>query len=63
MPFNFYIGGNYMYLAQPPQVENPLVIGPWPYYIIGFEVFVVLLLVLLYSLSKISLKKRVQQAV
>ena len=63
MPFNFYIGGNYMYLAEPPQVKNPLVIGPWPYYIIGFEVFVVLLLVLLYGLTKISFKKRVQQAV
>ena len=63
MPFNFYIGGNYMYLAHPPQVENPLVIGPWPYYIIGFEVFVVVLLVLLYSLSKITLKKGAQQAI
>ena len=63
MPFNFYIGGNYMYLAQPPQVDNPLVIGEWPYYVIWFEVFVVLLLIVLYNLSKISFKKRVEQAV
>ena len=63
MPFNFYIGGNYMYLAEPPQVNNPLVIGEWPYYIFWFEVFVVLLLVLLYNLSKISFKKNVSPTV
>ena len=57
MPFNFIVGGNYMYLAEPPQVNNPLVIGEWPYYVIWFEVFVILLLVLLYYLSKISFRK------
>ena len=57
MPFNFIVGGNYMYLAEPPQVNNPLIIGEWPYYVIWFEVFVILLLVLLYSLSKISFRK------
>ena len=57
MPFNFIVGGNYMYLAEPPQVNNPLIIGEWPYYVIWFEVFVILLLVLLYYLSKISFKK------
>jgi hypothetical integral membrane protein (TIGR02206 family) len=57
MPFNFYIGGNYMYLAEPPQVKNPLVIGQWPYYVLWFEVFIVLFLVLLYYLSKIRLNQ------
>ena len=57
MPFNFIVGGNYMYLAEPPQVNNPLIIGEWPYYVIWFEMFVILLLVLLYYLSKISFRK------
>ena len=57
MPFNFIVGGNYMYLAEPPQVNNPLIIGEWPYYVIWFEVFVILLLVILYYLSKISFRK------
>ena len=57
MPFKFIVGGNYMYLAEPPQVNNPLIIGEWPYYVIWFEVFVILLLVLLYYLSKISFRK------
>ena len=57
MPFNFIVGGNYMYLAEPPQVNNPLIIGEWPYYVIWFEVFVILLLVLLYYLSKISFRE------
>lgn len=63
MPLNFAVGGNYMYLAEAPKVDNPLVIGEWPYYILWFEVFMVLLLVLLYALSKISLFKSKQVAV
>ena len=63
MPLNFAVGGNYMYLAEAPKVDNPLVLGEWPYYILWFEVFMVLLLVLLYALSKISLFKSKQVAV
>lgn len=63
MPLNFAVGGNYMYLAEAPKVDNPLVIGEWPYYILWFEVFMVLLLVLLYALSKISIFKSKQVAV
>jgi hypothetical integral membrane protein (TIGR02206 family) len=58
MPFNFYFGGNYMYLAEPPQVDNPLVIGEWPYYLFWFEVFMIVLLFLLFYLSKIRLGQR-----
>ncbi|MDA8571950.1 TIGR02206 family membrane protein [Flavobacteriaceae bacterium] len=57
MPFNFYVGGNYMYLAEPPQVENPLVIGQWPYYMLWFEVFMIILLIVLFYLSKIRLRQ------
>ena len=28
---------NYMYLRAKPPVENPFLIGDWPYYILGFE--------------------------
>jgi len=51
MPLNFYLGSNYMYLAEPPQVENPLVIGEWPYYLLWFEVFIVVLMTIFYKLS------------
>ena len=57
MPFNFYVGGNYMYLAEPPQVKNPLVIGEWPYYVLWFEVFMIVLLLLLFYSSKIRLRQ------
>ena len=57
MPFNFYVGGNYMYLAEPPQVENPLVIGEWPYYVLWFEVFMIVLLLVLFYSSKIRLRQ------
>ena len=63
MPFNFYVGGNYMYLAEPPQVNNPLVIGEWPYYVLWFEVFLVPLLLFLFYLSKIRLSQIFRPAV
>ena len=63
MPFNFYTGGNYMYLAEPPQVNNPLVIGQWPIYILWFEVFVIIFLIILYNLSRISLKYSAKNSV
>jgi len=35
---NYFIGSNYMYLAEKPLVNNPMVVGEWPWYIIGFEI-------------------------
>ena len=35
---NTAIGSNYMYLNVRPIVENPFLIGEWPWYILGFEV-------------------------
>lgn len=39
---NYLIGSNYMYIAQKPNANNPMIIGEWPWYIIGLE-FVVLI--------------------
>jgi len=39
---DYFIGANYMYLAVKPNVENPFLIGDWPYYIIGLELAVLL---------------------
>ena len=54
MPLNFYLGSNYMYLAEPPQVDNPLIFGTWPYYLLWFEVFIILLISGFYMLSKLK---------
>ena len=35
---NFVIGSNYMYLTEKPLVNNPMIIGEWPWYILGFEI-------------------------
>ncbi len=37
-PIDFLIKANYMYLRIRPEVHNPLLIGNWPWYIIGFEI-------------------------
>jgi hypothetical integral membrane protein (TIGR02206 family) len=34
---NYLVGANYMYLSHKPEVENPFVIGDWPYYILVLE--------------------------
>jgi hypothetical integral membrane protein (TIGR02206 family) len=39
---NYFLDSNYMYIAQKPNANNPMIIGEWPWYIIGLE-FVVLL--------------------
>ena len=34
---NYIIDSNYMFLCSPPDVNNPLLIGDWPYYILVLE--------------------------
>ena len=38
---NWLLNANYMFIAQKPNANNPLIMGEWPWYIIGLE-FVVL---------------------
>jgi len=51
--FNWATGSNYMYLLNPPKVENPLIIGNWPWYILVFEALALLHFYLFYRLSKV----------
>ena len=52
MPINFLIGSNYMYVTEPPQGDNPLVIGDWPYYIFLWEIFILIIAYMVYSISR-----------
>ena len=45
---NYFLGSNYMYLAEKPMVSNPMVIGEWPWYIIGFEIIGLIHILLFY---------------
>ena len=58
LPLNFIIGkgSNYMYLYEAPQIKNPLVFGDWPFYIINWEVII---LVLFYLTYLIFTRKRI----
>ena len=51
MPLNFIIDSNYMYLAYVPDVSNPLIIGDWPYYILFWEIILVILTYIIYTIS------------
>ena len=48
--FENYKAVNYMYLMAPPEVENPFIIGDWPWYIISVEMVGFLHMVLIYYL-------------
>lgn len=52
------VGANYMYALEPPAVENPLVIGQWPWYILGFEAAGIVHFFLLYVLFKQGAPKK-----
>ena len=45
---DFLLGANYMYLAIKPNVDNPFLVGDWPYYIIGLELATLLHAYLVY---------------
>ena len=57
MPLNYLLGSNYMYLNSPPEVENPLIIGEWPYYLISLEFIVLTIFYLIYLLSSFRQKR------
>jgi len=50
IPINFMIGSNYMYLAEAPNIKNPLVYGDWPFYILNWELIIIILFYITYVL-------------
>lgn len=50
IPLNFIIGSNYMYLAEAPNIKNPLVFGDWPFYILNWEFIILILFYITYVL-------------
>lgn len=50
MPLNAVLGSNYMYLNHKPLVDNPFVIGDWPYYVVILEAFALLLFFITFKL-------------
>jgi len=39
---NYFLGSNYMFLCKAPNVENPLLVGEWPYYLLVLEVIFII---------------------
>jgi hypothetical integral membrane protein (TIGR02206 family) len=61
---NLLVDANYSYLLEKPAVDNPLLIGPWPIYIIGVELAALLHIGLIYALfrriTRFSLKRNLR---
>ena len=60
---NSVLGGNYWFICEKPGGESLFIIGEWPLYFIGFEMFGILVLGLFYIPMIILRKKGVQFAV
>jgi hypothetical integral membrane protein (TIGR02206 family) len=57
MPLNFLLDSNYMYLNAPPEVDNPLIIGEWPFYLIYLEFFVAAIFYIIYIIFSLKNKR------
>ena len=60
-PLNFFLDSNYMYLAEKPMVDNPFLMGGWPWYIIGLELVLMLHIAIIYlpfALKKLFLLEK-----
>ena len=54
---NYFLHSNYIYLCEPPKVDNPLVTGGFPYHLIGFEIFGTIHILLFYFIfSRLTVK-------
>ena len=54
---NWLLDSNYMYLCDKPIVDNPLIIGDWPWYIVFIEIFALINAWLLYQPIKLLKNK------
>jgi len=54
---NYFLSANYMFICSPPNVNNPLLIGDWPIYLIILEFIYFLYILILYLPFKLLHKK------
>ncbi len=47
---NRILGSNYMYLSTPPIAQNRMILGGWPWYLVGFEFLALAHFFILYSI-------------
>ena len=47
---DYFLDANYMYLRSRPEVNNPLIIGKWPLYLICFEALLLIHFYIVYLL-------------
>ena len=53
---NLILDTNYMFLLSKPLVNNPLIVGDWPFYIIFVQIIGLLHIVVIYKLSPKHIK-------
>mgnify|MGYP000625046896 CR=1 FL=1 len=54
---NWLLDSNYLYLCDKPIVNNPLIVGDWPWYIVFLEIIALIHFWLLYQPIKLFKNK------
>ena len=54
---NYLLNANYMFICFPPNVNNPLLVGQWPTYLIVLEFIYFIYILILYLPFKLLNKK------
>ncbi len=49
---NLALDSNYIYLMRAPEANNPMVLGPYPMHLLGFEIFGTLHILFIYWLTR-----------
>ena len=49
--FNLILDTNYMFLFSKPSVNNPFIIGDWPFYIFFVQIIGLIHILVIYKLS------------
>ncbi len=50
---NLATGANYMYLSDRPVANSPLLVGPWPWYLLGLQVVLIVHLIVVDVLFRV----------
>jgi hypothetical integral membrane protein (TIGR02206 family) len=53
---DYFLHSNYMYLRERPEANNPLIVGEWPWYIIIFEILLLIHFYIIYFIFYIQRK-------
>ena len=56
---DYFLDANYMYLRERPEADNPLIIGPWPWYVLCFDFLLLAHMMVVYLMFRKKSQKQI----